>query len=437
MPEHKLSSGRAVIDALTGLGESLDYTVVTEKAVNRHSKPAAVDVAWFAEGEQRYPLMIFEVESSASNSMASNPAKVFGQPATQFERPLFFFHVIVRSGSETSRVENLRGTFGSHNYRVYPLSSPGTATALVLDVLSQHRRIRKQFRVGATLEVLLAADKLDADIRPILTHAAELGLRGHYLHDLACLAAHEVRARDLFISQVTNRMTSDTWPGTDLGYETWLGDTWGDPIHLGIVSNQEPLMREVMVDELIHWQEHASFMSMIGPHFGLSADYDNFILGYSAALWALIAALFIENVRALRYIVKQVMIVLDTLGDSAPKIWLHNAIWGLHIAAASRDRDHFELIRGFVNEHQGVPCSLLYSPPSFIDVDDSDWNRLVNDSKRAVPCLEDFLAELLAVRSNGKSPSGVDMALAALVSDDLLALNGTDLVNVLASGGQH
>jgi len=61
------------------LGRALDYFVESEKSVVFHqNNPPAVDIAWLAEEGQKFPLMIFEVESKATNSIANNVVKVFG-----------------------------------------------------------------------------------------------------------------------------------------------------------------------------------------------------------------------------------------------------------------------------------------------------------------------------------------------------------------------
>lgn len=95
--------------------------------------------------------MLFEVESTASNSMANNALKVFGQETTIFEKPLFFFHVITAGGSRSSRPEILESTFGKHNYRVYRFSD-GDGTRFVCDVLAQHQRIRSSVAFGPLYE---------------------------------------------------------------------------------------------------------------------------------------------------------------------------------------------------------------------------------------------------------------------------------------------
>lgn len=93
MSEHKLDKGKEVIEWIVELGETLGYFVQTEYPVAKENKKniAAVDVAWFSNQINNFPIFIFEIESRSSNAMANNPLKVFAQSNKQFEKPLFFF----------------------------------------------------------------------------------------------------------------------------------------------------------------------------------------------------------------------------------------------------------------------------------------------------------------------------------------------------------
>jgi hypothetical protein len=91
MSGHSSQPGIRVIAAIASLGGALGYSVRTELPVEQRANAPAVDVAWFSDEEQFYPLMIFEVESATTNAMANNPTKVYGQTQEKFERPLFFF----------------------------------------------------------------------------------------------------------------------------------------------------------------------------------------------------------------------------------------------------------------------------------------------------------------------------------------------------------
>src|SRR5437588_10321953 len=102
--EHSLPAGRSMIGGIAALGEALGYIARREHPVEEgRSNPPAVDIAWFSDPDDAYPLFIFEVESRATNSIANNVVKVFGQGSDAFEKPLFFFHVILESPIESSR----------------------------------------------------------------------------------------------------------------------------------------------------------------------------------------------------------------------------------------------------------------------------------------------------------------------------------------------
>src|SRR5436190_103811 len=118
MSEHKLQQARQVIENLSALGKGLGYFVQCEQPVLKHKhSPPAVDVAWKKYETQDFPLMIFEVESSAGNTIANNALKVFSQANQDFEKPLFFFHLVVHAGKNTSRIDALQRQYGTNNYR--------------------------------------------------------------------------------------------------------------------------------------------------------------------------------------------------------------------------------------------------------------------------------------------------------------------------------
>ena len=154
MPGHVLPDGKQVIVGLCRLGEALGYHVATEVPVrkDRHNSPA-VDVGWFTEQGHDCPLMSFEVESSATSGIASNASKVYGQHNREFEKPLFFFHIIVKGGRDTTRLDDAQGAFGRHNYRHYRLGG-AEKTELVKDILSQHRRLTRRLDLLAVVPVL-------------------------------------------------------------------------------------------------------------------------------------------------------------------------------------------------------------------------------------------------------------------------------------------
>jgi hypothetical protein len=78
MADHKLPAGKQLIQGIAHLGTVLGYHVKKEFPVDEptYGESPAVDVAWFSQKGNRFPLFIFEVESKATNGMTNNPLKV-------------------------------------------------------------------------------------------------------------------------------------------------------------------------------------------------------------------------------------------------------------------------------------------------------------------------------------------------------------------------
>jgi hypothetical protein len=119
-------------------------------------------------------------------------------------------------------------------------------------------------------------------------------------------------------------------------------------------------------------------MSMIGPHFGLSRDYDYFVLGSAPLLYAVAAALSRKNKFTMTWIVYELSALIDGEEEvhirdeytSAARVWL------LHISAATmrllssndtspdeaRLREIYDRTRSAVSLAK-VPFDWLLAPP--------------------------------------------------------------------------
>ena len=181
MTEHKLIPGKLLIKGIDKLGAALGYHVekefpVADPTVGKSQAVDTVDVAWFSKKGDRFPLFIFEVESSVTSGMASNPLKVYAQESRSFEKPLFFFHAVVEGGSRSSKPCNLEAQYGKNNYRI-SLVGEDSANILIQDVLNQHARIRNEVNYFSLHQLLGSAfwkDKVDNVL--LLKHATILEL---------------------------------------------------------------------------------------------------------------------------------------------------------------------------------------------------------------------------------------------------------------------
>jgi hypothetical protein len=129
----------------------------------------------------------------------------------------------VKTGKQTTRIENLWYLFGQHNYRIYELDR-GMGKQLLYDVLSQHRRLHRAIDLGKCL--VSVAKYVDFDVVPelIVEHTRQVGLRSHYLSDLATLAASEEKYLEAFLRAIELHLDQETTKRLDLGYRSYLLD---------------------------------------------------------------------------------------------------------------------------------------------------------------------------------------------------------------------
>ncbi len=396
MPEHSLEQSLTVIDGLAMLGLKLGYHVAYEFPIEKDKEnPQVVDVAWLLEEGQDFPLMIFEVESRASNTIANNPVKVYGKLNQSFEKPLFFFHVMLSTGRDTSRINDLVGLFGRHNYRAYRLDT-GDVDRLVRDVLSQHRRITRKLNIRDLISTLESEYWVGVDINSVLLHAEQIGFErgtGRLLPQYAYLWQFDPRFGDHFVRYLQRRDQTPGAVGEKDEYPTYLGGHWSVPLHLGILcfTSHEISTKESYFARLRNWQEEG-FIRQIGPFFGLDKDYDKFILGSAAFVWGLVSLLMSDIPEAVNYICRQCRWILKEIETQPSRISLFTALWLLH-ASASTDicEEFFNDARSFINERGGVPERILYEPPGIIDIDhDHHWLEDRWNPNELVPEIDEF-----------------------------------------------
>ena len=178
---------------------------------------------------------------------------------------------------------------------------------------------------------------------------------------------------------------------------------WGVPVQIGILINSFPLERSSLFQRLKEWQDNNSYLTMIGPHFGLSRDYDEFIICMAPPFLGLLAALVREHTESAIYIGEQCVAILKGLSHFSPKISFFPAIWLLHISASANSLNQFELARNFINENGGVNENFLYYPPSSIplgsDVEtesDKQWRNYLQNDPIKVSDINKFKSALLS-----------------------------------------
>lgn len=430
MSEHKLIEGKQLIRSLAALGEVLGYHVEKEFPVDTAERgtPPAVDVAWFTEKDQRFPLFIFEVESRPSNTIANNPLKVFAQETQQFEKPLFFFQVVASGSKGSSRIRNVQNHYGSYNYRLYVLGKDDGNTLLV-DIFSQHRRIRNDIDY-VELYHLLVTDgwRSAANVYKALDQAYVLGLSQN-----ARLASYvKLCGSD---PQMLTELKDALSRGRSINssslraFPSYLGSQWGTPIlcalMIGSVGNDAEL--DHWNRELMRWQENGGGYPMITASFGLSWDYDQFLLGVAAPLVTLCCALAGEKAHFRS-------VYFDILVDIVVKLrgWytLHSALWLAHLSARYDSSHYFDIARRAIDELGGVREEALLCPPSFISSEIEEADAFPPGNKVNCPTLEEFQATM---QHSSHTANPETVAVRALDEDMYMHQWAEDLVAALWS----
>lgn len=391
MAEHKLPKGKNLIQGLSELGIALDYHVVREFPVLAGSRgqDPAVDVAWFGEKGQPFPLMIFEVESGAGNTIANNPLKVFAQDSAQFEKPLFYFQLIADGDASASRVDLLAKQYGTHNYRLYRIGRD-EGTRFVIDVIRQHRRIRCNMDYVGVYEALIQPEWMDlVDVIAVLTEAFDIGLSTETrLADFVHLGRFYPAIRQ-HIPSVINHDRLHDWQSVRSMHAYFAG-RWGPPILCAwmIGWHDDNAVASEWDEHFLSWQHNfVGYMPMFSPEIELSDDYSQFLLSFGGPFVACLLGLSRCKSKACSELLAVLAEVLGRIGDGEAGLQL--AAWICHIAARLNCPKEYEAAQLFIERSGGLPSDGLISPPSSYSLEGSGCDEVFKgQASHPMPCDE-------------------------------------------------
>jgi hypothetical protein len=387
MAKHTLPEGKKWIENLLSLGSALGYEVDDEYDVfSRPDREGPADVVWLGSDADGVPLFIFEVETRASAQVEHNAGKVFSQETSEFEKPLFHFHLIVEGGKENSRVEVAMSTYGKFNYRIYGVKE-GEGTDAICDVLAEHRRVTDRLDIEALVLCLAPERWTEIDMARVWGKAEELAFRGAWMRGYAAAACiDESEFLDRLLALIDAGAEND-----DVGYGTYLGERCGSALHAGLLGAHHGERGAEALAALKAWQESTA----TAPRPGLDRDEEDFLSTLMPPIWALLALLLRHVEGAQEWILEQLALMVDG------KIPLHrtahasSAVWMLHIAASrSGGERFFELARARLEAEGGIAPRLLAEPPApagRVEDYDSWWEELEMD-KEPIPKEADFIS---------------------------------------------
>ena len=405
MPEHKLVPGIDFIKGINELGLIMGYHIQTEHPVdNKKIKSPEVDVAWFKEENQKFPLFIFEVESSATNGMAYNPMKVFSKKNEKFEKPLFFFQVILKSVQDSSRIKDLKRTYGTYNYRIYKILNAESQNFL-FDILEQHRRISHNLDIVNLFDFLIQSKWIDVDLVSLSVHIENLEFEkksGLLLSSYVLLASKYKEITPIVFNSL-RKIHQDFFSNLNkVNYSTYMGNSWCFPIHLGIINaySDDLYLKEKAIKQLKYWQANNSHLTMIGPHFGLAQDYDDFLIWGAGGLFGILSLLFRENYDFRIYFAKELKKIID---KTRLNYRICNLLWMLHIIPPIKQSENlFKYIKNSLSEIGGFSMASLGNPP-FLNNDIEFIERFLKQKDK----FPDFI-EFISLNESKKKPDNIE-----------------------------
>jgi hypothetical protein len=387
MAKHTLPEGKKWIENLLLLGSALGYEVDDEYDVfSRPDREGPADVVWLGTDVDGVPLFIFEVETRASAQVEHNAGKVFSQETSEFEKPLFHFHLIVEGGKENSRVEVAMSTYGKFNYRIYGVKE-GEATDAICDVLAEHRRVTDWLDVEALVPCLAPKRWTEINMARFWAKAENLGFRGAWMRAYAAAAfAGEGEFLDRLLALIDAGAGND-----DVGYGTYLGERCGAALHAGLLGANDVERGGEALAALKAWQQKTA----TAPRPGLDLDEEDLLSSLMPPIWALLALLLGQVEGAREWILEQLALMVDGTIPFHRTAHASSAIWMLHIAAASPGAERFfELARSRLETEGGIAPALLADPPAPVGrIEDYDaWWEELEMGKEPVPEEADFKA---------------------------------------------
>lgn len=336
-----------------------------------------IDICWFLDDFSDYPIMIFEIESKAQNYIYNNVCKVFAKSNQEFLKPLFFFHIIVSGSDESEKKDDLEKLFGSYNYRVYELNKVGTKSDLIIDILSQHRRIKNKYNLYWLLNSVkddiqfcgqLSIDKTIDWVEKTIGFEEKNYILPHYIR----LSEEYDYFRKHVYRILKNREELKILETEKDEFNNYFADEWKIVIYYAILCFQEGDEER----QIYYFNKVKSLIEDSGYRFyftlGNSQDCNDFLLEFSGTILALLFCLTRKTVGAEGYFCKKLELIIEECKKFVNYgLITFNCIWLLYLSSSSNGFEYiFDNVREYMNKNGGVYRELLFNTPSTLSEED-------------------------------------------------------------------
>ena len=416
MGEHKTIGSLAFINFLKVLGIELGYYVDLEYPMSSQKYGSqAIDIAWFNDEFSEFPLMIFEIESSTNNSIINNPAKVFGKDSSIFEKPLFFFHIIIESAVNSEKYNDLVGLFGKHNYDLFRINN-GEMTKLITKILCQHRRVCKEIAIESLLYHILKEELIlsNIDLTSLLI-SIESVCHLQQKYDIGQIYANITSVNPNFFNQYIDFLErkQKSKDFNELNYDGYIPSIIARLINISLLINNSKgaLNYSKQIED---YQNQTGSFKMIDFLPGLNRDYDEFILDYVSYYLVLCFVLCDKELEAQKYIASVILDLIEKMKRSASIIEYHHVSWALLVFSTKQQYlKEYDVLKELINNEGGMPDLILYNPLCMNSYNESQYFR-ENNKMVLVPEITDYKVMMCKSFSSEKNCDINELAIKSI-----------------------
>ncbi len=411
---HKSETTLAKIKFLKNLGECLQYTTQDEEPMFPHQKTTpALDLSWRKE-QTKYPIFIFEVDTTPEKSASDNAVKVFSKPTEKYQKPLFFFHIFVSQKHETDRINSLKSQFDKVNYDVYLLSAKDSASKLMTDILEQHFRIASTLDLYALVKLLEENNPLKVDTMIVLNKLVEL--------------EYDKTADSNFLSTIETLLIDKNYPTIRAFYSEYLlryldyteylkqdyppfyTTAYSKITHLALsllLTNHQNT--DNVFDKILKHEEDYVPFGLWEPHFGLERDYDHVLLSEFPLLLSLLCSVFSHSNHAKYFSAKLKKIIEKGKNDRVKIMSMHGVYWLLIASIIAKDKESYNYARLVIDDSGGFNINWLDLPTK--DIEDDEYLKKADKKVVLTPLFEEWQKFLQTQQYNSKK---IDFLLAII-----------------------
>jgi hypothetical protein len=398
MGSHRKQQGLNVIGFIHDVGTLLGYFVQQEEPMFPGTRTTPIlDVTWRKRPNERYPLFIFEIESTPTKNMADNALKVFSRPTNAYPKPLFFYHIIVNSVGATERDNYLREAYDKVNYDIYLLSDPGSAWHLMEDIIAQHARMSDDADLAGLIHLIEQDQIFESMTQRMLNAFVELRLdSARHLRFIETLEeiilSHNFESvRTYYLSYLPQFLY--TFPSPTLNYL--------DPFYISFYSYVTHhtiyciLGKDVSItsefDALRKYEASFDSFSLWYPAFGLSKDHDELLLSEFPLMMTLLCLAFESTVYS-KYFSRKLrdIVVRSGLPNGHNIDDIHCRVWLLIASQIANDRESYDFAREQINTHGGLSTDRIVTPTVFCTYESWQGHKVDGEDMCLIPTYDQW-----------------------------------------------